>query len=130
MCFLIFYVGRNPLPFVHILPSPLINLSSNTFNVTMKCIPHDTRLQYSYTWEKQNEKLPSRAHGINSSLLTIINLRTEDTGMYRCIISNLTEKVASNFSMLTVKGDYMIALMYSYVCRPAIYKASTCRIKS
>ena len=71
----------------------------------MKCVSHDTRFQYSYTWEKQNEKLPLRAQGINSSQLTITNLTTEDAGMYRCKMSNFTKMLASNFRMLTVRGD-------------------------
>ena len=71
----------------------------------MKCIPHDARFQYSYTWEKLDGKFPLRAQGMNSSLLTIINLRTEDEGLYRCTISNFTGKISSNYSMLTVTGN-------------------------
>lgn len=90
---------------MHVFPSSSINLDISTFELSMKCIPHDNIFQYSYKWEKQNAILPSRAHGINSSLLTITNLRTEDAGMYRCKLSNFTGTIASNFSMLTVKGD-------------------------
>ena len=103
--FVDFCIGRTPLPVMQIFPSPLINLSINTFNLSMKCIPHDARFQYSYTWEKLDGKFPLRAQGINSSLLTIINLRTEDKGMYRCIIRNFTGKISSNYSMLTVNGE-------------------------
>ena len=73
----------------------------------MKCVSRDTKFQYSYTWEKQNEPLPLRlrAQGVFSSLLTITNLRTEDAGMYCCKISNFTKILASNFRMLTVRGD-------------------------
>ena len=99
------YVGITPLPVVNIFPSLLVNLNINTFNVSMKCTPHDTRFQYSYTWEKQNENFPLRAQGINSSVLTIINLRAEDEGLYRCRISNFTGQISSNYKMLTVKGE-------------------------
>ena len=71
----------------------------------MKCIPHDTRFHYSYAWEKQDEKFPIRAQGINSSVLTIIDLRAEDEGLYRCRISNFTGQISSNYKMLTVKGE-------------------------
>ena len=98
------YIGSPPLPSVQFCPSPLINLSINTFNVSMKCVPNDTRFQYSYTWEKQDEKLPLTSQGTNSSWLTIINLRTEDKGLYRCTISNFTGKITSKYNMLTVKG--------------------------
>ena len=70
----------------------------------MKCVPNDTRFQYSCTWEKQDEELPLTSQGVNSSWLTIINLRTEDEGLYRCTISNFTGKITSKYNMLTVKG--------------------------
>ena len=115
---LILYVGSTPLPSVQFFPSPLINLSINTFNVSMKCLPNDTRFQYSYTWEKQDEELPLTSQGVNSSQLTIINLRTEDEGLYHCTISNFTGKISSDYNMLTVKGNLydMYVFMYDFKC--------------
>ena len=41
---------------------------------------------------------------INSSKLTIVKLKPEDAGEYRCIMSNSTGQIASNYSLVTVKG--------------------------
>ena len=43
-----------------------------------------------------------------SSKLTITNLRPEDSGEYRCIISNATGNIASSYSELIVRGMYII----------------------
>ena len=99
------YLGNTPLPIVKMFPSSTVSLSIDTFNVSMRCIPGDRRFKYSYTWEKQNDILPLRANGINSRHLTIYNVRTEDAGMYRCKLSNFTGKIASDYSMLIVKGN-------------------------
>ena len=71
----------------------------------MRCIPHDKRFVYQYTWEKQNDTLPVRAKGINLSSLTITDVQTEDTGMYRCKLSNFTGRIASKYKRLIVKGN-------------------------
>ena len=80
-----------------------VNLTVNNFNLTMKCIPDHNHLQYTYTWIKKN-KLPSRAQGINSSWLTIVNLKPEDSGDYQCVVSNKTGKISSKFSTLNILG--------------------------
>ena len=68
----------------------------------MTCNPEDSG--FYYKWERQNGTLPSRVQGINSSRLTIFNLRAEDAGKYRCIQSNSTGRISSEYRMLTVKG--------------------------
>ena len=68
----------------------------------MKCFPEDSGIYYK--WERQNGVLPSRAQGINSSHLVIINLKAEDAGTYRCIQSNSTGRISSMYKMLTVEG--------------------------
>ena len=97
-----YYIGKVSQPRV-VSPS-LVNLSINTFNLSMKCMPDDERLQY--TWEKQDDVLP-RAQGINSSHLTLINLTVEDAGKYRCILHNCTGSITSEYVMLTIKGDVL-----------------------
>ena len=58
--------------------------------------------------------LPTRAQGVNSSHLMINNLRVDDAGKYRCIQSNLTGRIASDYGILTVKGDYTACIIIVY----------------
>ena len=74
----------------------------------MKCIPNSNHTQYTYTWIKKNDVLTSRAQGINSSRLTIVNLRPKDSGDYQCVVSNRTGKISSNFSTVHITGEMVI----------------------
>ena len=67
----------------------------------MKCILYD---DFGCKWEKKNEKNIPRAQGINSRQLIITNLKPEDSGEYRCILSNSTGVIMSDYTLLTVKG--------------------------
>ena len=71
----------------------------------MKCTP-DTNGVY-YTWEKRYSTLPSRAQGVNTSNMVIVNLKPEDSGEYRCIISNSSGKTFSKYESVVVKGNKM-----------------------
>ena len=68
--------------------------------MSMNCIPHEK--SFKYLWEKKNSILPPRAQGVYSSELTILNLRPEDSGEYRCIMSNATGRVTSSYSKLII----------------------------
>jgi len=68
----------------------------------MKCIPDSKGV--NYTWEKRYSSLPSRAQGVNTSNMIIVNLKPEDSGKYRCIISNSTGKIYSEYASVVVKG--------------------------
>ena len=81
---------------------PLINLQASNQQLSMKCVP-DTK-GVNYTWEKRFSVLPSRAQGVNTSNMIIVNLRPEDSGGYRCVISNSTGKIFSNFTLVSVQG--------------------------
>ena len=85
-----------------VLPDPLVNLTINNYNLTMKCMPDSNKLQYY--WERQSNDLPSKAHGVNLSLLTITDLRPEDSGDYRCTVSNSTGRITSEYVKLVVQG--------------------------
>ena len=84
------------------LPDQLIKLTVNNFVLSMKCTFYTNGFEYK--WEKKNERNISRAQGINSRQLTITNLKPEDSGEYRCILSNSTGVIMSDYSLLTVKG--------------------------
>ena len=88
-------------PVVVIVPS-VVNLTINNYNLTMKCIPNNNN--FNYKWIKKDDALPSRAHGVNTSQMTIVNLIPKDAGEYQCVMSNRTGTISSNFSTLNVRG--------------------------
>jgi len=95
------FLGETIKPRVIVSNSP-VYLSTNTFNLLIKCTPY--KANFDYKWEKQNGDLPTRTEETNSSHMSIINLLPEDSGEYRCVMSNSTGTVVSDFSKLIVKG--------------------------
>ena len=85
-----------------VITDPVVNLTVNNFNLTIKCSPD--KKKFNYKWIKKSDVLPSRAKGANTSQLTIVNLKPEDSGDYQCVISNSTGIIRSNFSTVTVIG--------------------------
>ena len=57
-----------------------------------------------YKWIKKNDVLPFRAQGINTSCLTIVNVKPKDSGDYQCVVSNRTGKMSSDFSTVNIIG--------------------------
>ena len=45
---------------------------------------------------------------MHSSNLTIVNLKPEDSGEYRCTVSNSTGKIISDYVKLVVQGKHDI----------------------
>ena len=93
----------------------VVNLTVNNYNLTMKCLPDKGK--FNYKWIKKNEVLPSRAQGVNTSQLTLVNLKPEDSGDYQCVMSNNTGTISSNFSVVNVigkAGSYYIAIAKIY----------------
>ena len=88
-------------PVVVIMPS-VVNLTINNYNLTMNCSPNKNN--FNYKWIKEDDVLPSRAQGVNTSQMTIVNLIPKDSGEYQCVMSNRTGTISSNFSTLHVKG--------------------------
>ena len=80
----------------------VMNLTMNNHNLTMKCLSNMSNLDYK--WIKKNNVLPSRAQGVNTRQLTIINLKPEDSGDYQCVMSNSTGTISSNFSTVNITG--------------------------
>ena len=81
---------------------PVVNLTMNNYNLTIKCLPNQNN--YNYNWMRKNDVLPLRAKGTNTSELTIVNLRPEDSGDYQCTISNGIVTISSNFSAIKIKS--------------------------
>ena len=92
---------------------PLNNLQTSNQRLSMKCIP-DTK-GVNYTWEKRYSILPSRAQGVNTSNMIIVNLKPEDSGEYRCIINNSTGRIFSKYESVSVKGTYVYTFCYENV---------------
>lgn len=59
---------------------------------------------FNYQWEKNNEKIHLRVQGIKSHELHITNLKPDDSGEYRCAMSNSTGIIFSDYLLITVKG--------------------------
>ena len=59
---------------------------------------------FDYHWEKKDEQIHLRAQGVSSHQLEIINLTLDDSGEYRCAMSNSTGKIFSDYSLIIVKG--------------------------
>ena len=85
-----------------VMIDPVVNLTVNNYNLTIKCLPNKDN--FNYKWIKKNDVLPSRAQGINSSQLTIVNLKPEDSGDYQCVMSNSTGTINSDFSAIKITG--------------------------
>ena len=95
------HVGTPTKPTVTVLPGKQIELTNNNSILIMKC---SYNMNLNYKWEKKNNRLPSRAQGVNTKQLTITKLRPKDAGEYRCIVSNSTGMIASEYLLVTVKG--------------------------
>jgi len=85
-----------------VLTTPSIQLVINDYNLSVECIPE--RDGFSYAWEKRNDNFSSRVQGIYSSQLNIYNVTPEDAGDYRCVMSNSTGMIVSNYKTITIKG--------------------------
>ena len=92
-------------PLVIVEHGQLINLIDNNFNLSMHCGDYDK--DFEYKWEKKNENISLKAQGIKSHHLTIINLEPADSGEYRCVMSNFTGRLFSDYSLIIVKGTYV-----------------------
>ena len=98
----VMYIDQPPPP--KVMTDPVIRLTVNNYNLTMKCLSNMSNLNYK--WIKKDDVLPSlRARNVHSSQLTIINLQPEDSGDYQCVMSNDTGTISSNFSTVSIKGN-------------------------
>ena len=91
-----------PLPPI-VMTVPLVNLTINNYNLTMKCLPNKNN--FNYNWIRKDDVLPLRAQGVNTSNMTIVNLRVKDSGEYQCTMSNSTGAVSSNFTKVKVRSE-------------------------
>ena len=102
-------VGPPVKPTVTVLPGQLMELTDNNSTLTMICSLYNNT--FNFTWEKEHKRLTLRAQGVNSQQLTITKLDPKDSGEYRCIASNSTGTIASDYSSITIKGLKLIYYM-------------------
>ena len=79
----------------------MVDLYVNATNASLNC-QADGAL--SYEWEKQNDGNFSSRVGINSPILTLVNLQPQDTGYYRCMATNNSGSSYSEFALLSIFG--------------------------
>ena len=96
------YVDPPSPPVVMINQYPVVNLTMNNNNLTMKC--SSSMSNFNYKWIKKDHVLPIRAQEVNTSQLTIVNLRPEDSGDYQCVMSNSTGTISSEFFTINIRG--------------------------
>ena len=80
----------------------LVYLNVNDFKLSMSCVPNNKG--FNYKWEKKDGKIRASSRRIFSSNLTLVNLRPEDSGEYRCIVSNSTGRITSKYQKVIVIG--------------------------
>ena len=91
------YKGNPPISVIN-PPSAFVSL---TANVSLNCEANGAS---SYYWERNKGNIPSSAMGVNTSILTLINLRSEDIGNYRCVATNGSGSSKSNYVAVTINS--------------------------
>ena len=78
-----------------------ITLVNDTTSVSLTCEADGAT---SYNWERQSGSVPSGATGVNTNVLTFFNITPEDAGNYRCVATNASGSIDSNYAALSVIG--------------------------
>ena len=81
--------------------STTVELFTNFTNHTLTC---EASGASSYSWERQNDVMPSDSTGVNTNTLTLINLQPEDAGNYRCVATNASGSTPSDYANLIING--------------------------
>lgn len=100
-----------------VVPSKII-LTRNNYNLTLWCTGMPNK-NFRYAWEKRNgtNDRPLRImQGARLPNITINNLRPEDAGYYRCIASNSTGMIKSQFKRIIITGidSYILGWQFMY----------------
>jgi len=63
-------------------------------------------------WERKNDTIPNRTSGISTNVLTLVNLKPEDAGDYRCVVSDPAHgSCDSSYARITINGNYPYAII-------------------
>ena len=82
-----------------------INLVNDTTSVSLTCEADGAS---SYRWERESGDLPTDSTGVHTNTLTLINLRPEDAGNYRCAAINGSGSSVSDYASVSINGKYSI----------------------
>ena len=103
-----------PPPYFIMSPSNQTrNLSSDSYNVTLRCEANGT---LSYIWDRQNGGIPSGSIGKNTNTLTLIDAQPEDSGNYRCVATNRYGSSMSDYATITING-MLLSIWLLYIFR-------------
>jgi len=58
----------------------------------------------SYHWEKEDGSIPYGAAGVDSNILTLVNLMPAHAGNYRCVVSSKSDSNFTNYATITING--------------------------
>ena len=78
-----------------------VKLSDNFTKVSLSC---EAIGASAYSWQRQHGAIPFNSVGVNTSMLTLINLRLEDAGNYRCVVVSNSGSAESDYATLRFKG--------------------------
>jgi len=80
-----------------------VTLTGISINISLTCEASENIT--SYSWKKQRSTLPMNTAGMNTSVLSLINVTIENSGYYRCVATNGSGNSYSNFAHLYVYGE-------------------------
>ena len=86
----------------------LLYLYKKSNNVTLTCVAKEPLFYY---WERQNEKIPSNAIGVDTNTLTLINVQPHDAGNYRCVAVTCLincNRSFSDYAAVTISSKLML----------------------
>ena len=78
-----------------------VKLRDNFTNVSLSC---EAVGASAYSWQRQHGAIPFNSVGVNTSMLTLINLRLKDAGNYKCVVTNNSGSAESDYATLHFRG--------------------------
>ena len=96
-----------PIVSMNSLDDVIVKPHTESVNVTLKCTAYGASFFY---WERENDDIPTDTIGVNTSNLTFIDIQREDSGSYRCVVTNDCGVTSySDYSTVTViEGNLFI----------------------
>ena len=92
----------------------LVHLTDLNISCTLTCKATEGS---SYYWEKENGKIPVTSTGANSDTLTLINVKPENAGRYRCVafVYSIRKSNFSNYATVTINSKFLFCIFINYV---------------
>lgn len=91
-----------------------VGLKSNFTNISLSCEADGASF---YSWERKIDSIPSSAVGVNTNILTLVNLQLKDAGEYRCVATNGSGSTESDYATITIQGaKRFIIKLFIMIC--------------